>query len=166
MTFLRIHLVLIWSIRHLIDSDSIEKHKRRPELSIFVLGFSIRKVEPWVFMSETLLWKKKCIRNTVFADQRIWDRSVKIMAADWLAGAWSILSTRNFVFSLVFTILRTPCAFLFSECWHFFVRCKVARAWNKSHIFKCQGWKLIEAYFKTHHTWWVWCLDAKAAVLL
>jgi len=33
-------------------------------------------------MSETLLWKKKCIRNTVFADQRIWDRSVKIMAAD------------------------------------------------------------------------------------
>ena len=117
-------------------------------------------------MSETLLWKKKCIRNTVFADQRIWDRSVKIMAADWLAGAWSILSTRNFVFSLVFTILRTPCAFLFSECWHFFVRCKVARAWNKSHIFKCQGWKLIEAYFKTHHTWWVWCLDAKAAVLL
>ena len=47
--FLRIHLVLIWSIRYLTDSDSIGKHKGRSELSIFVPGFSIRKVEPWVF---------------------------------------------------------------------------------------------------------------------
>jgi len=33
-------------------------------------------------VSETLLWKKKYIRSTVFAGQRIWDRPVKIMATD------------------------------------------------------------------------------------
>lgn len=47
--FLCIHWLLIWSIRYLIDSESIGKHKGRPELSVFTLGFSIRKVEPWVF---------------------------------------------------------------------------------------------------------------------
>ena len=47
--FLHIHLVLIWSIRYLIDSGSNGKHKGMPELSIFVLGFSIRKVESSVF---------------------------------------------------------------------------------------------------------------------
>ena len=112
------------------------------------------------------MWKKKCIRSTVFAGQRAWGRSLKIMATDWLAGAWSSLSVRNFVFSLVFTVLWTPCDFLFNECWNFFVKCKVARVWNKSHIFKFWGWKLVEVYFKTYHMWWVWCLHAGAAVFL
>jgi hypothetical protein len=36
----------------------------------------------WFLVSETLLWKNKYIRRTVFAGQRIWDRSVKMMATD------------------------------------------------------------------------------------